>query len=59
LAATTGEKNRYLALVGTEIKKSGPVSFAAKQKPHQPGIATALGLRAWDVLFIVTRTAFR
>jgi hypothetical protein len=26
------------------------VSFAAKQKPHRPGIATALGLRAEDVL---------
>jgi len=29
--------------------KSGPVSFAAKQKPHRPSNATALGLRAGDV----------
>jgi hypothetical protein len=27
-------------------KLSGPVRFAAKQKPHRPGIAPALGLRA-------------
>jgi len=26
--------------------KIGPVRYAAKQKPHRPGIAPALGLRA-------------
>jgi hypothetical protein len=42
-----------------EEKQSGPVSFATKQKPHRPGIATALGLRAGDVLFILTRITYR
>jgi hypothetical protein len=28
------------------MAKSGPVRFAAKQKPHRSGIARALGLRA-------------
>src|SRR5262249_50245247 len=28
------------------FRKRGPVRFAAKQKPHRPGIAPALGLRA-------------
>jgi hypothetical protein len=36
---------------GRKQQQSGPVSFAAKQKPHRPSIATALGLRAEDVLF--------
>ena len=32
------------------LTKSGPVRFAAKQKPHRPGITPALGLLAgWDV----------
>jgi hypothetical protein len=30
----------------TSLKDSRPVRFAAKQKPHRPGIAPALGLRA-------------
>jgi hypothetical protein len=28
------------------MKSRGPVRFAATQKPHRPGIAPALGLRA-------------